>query len=1057
MDEDRVLREARAALSQTPEEEPAVTSNTEATIGGDEPPPPAGRTGAPIRLIIAGVVVVVILLAIGGFLVFSSGSEGTENALVIERPDEGQLAIAGEMSLALSNAADKASVSRLARDSFLSQSAGEEWAAAAAAIPAHLALAGNVYAVEYEGSVPQGSATFSIPSAAQPYQTLDLYGWNGQQWRFIASTVNDDGGQLTSVEGPLPQAYALMQTAVPVQAEVGAEVLPTQSLPTAVLPLITEVTAGTITLGQGGSLAGEAVTVPSGGYRQLLRVTNTGVVVDTASLLQVLNDAAIQEQHIQTLLERVQSGGYAGLNLDYQGPPAEQRDAFTAFVNNLAQALHGQGSLLVVTLETPLTDGDQWDTAGQDWTAIGQAADAVYSQMPASPTVYDDSDQAEQLIGWATRQVDRYKLSLLVSISAVDQVGETYRELSNEQALANFGQVSLVKGSSEIEPGTDIEVVLSGSASALEWDAASLTYKYSYEQADQPHNVWLGSEAVLSHRVRFAGRYHLRGIAIRGLGQVTTGEGYAAAIESYLGTAEGPQPASAAIVWAVEDESGGVIATNTGDSLSYAWQAVEEPGVYTIRADFAQGNNVASLGSLALNVLAPPTPTPTPTPEPTAAAATPTTVASVGGAGAVQQPSPVDPGDADAAANTAANVRSGPGLSYGTVASLQTGERVSLIGRNEDRSWLQIEKSDGKQGWVFATLLTVNSSVDVGALAVVDVPPPTTAGGGGGGGGGSGGAPPPIIPPAGGGNFELGGQTHTLANPTLMSMSGMRWVKFQHKWGPGDSPSAVAGRIQQAQANGFKVLLSIPGASTYPGSIDFNAYVQFLGGVAALGPNAIEVWNEMNIDFEWPAGQIDPASYVNNMLAPAYNAIKAANSNVMVISGAPAPTGFDNGTNAWADNRYMAGMAAAGGASYMDCIGVHHNAGATSPSATSGHPSGSAHYSWYFFPTLNMYYNSFGGARQVCFTELGYLSGEDFGGVPPRFSWAANTTVQQHAQWLAEAVSLASNSGKVRLLIVFNVDFTYFDPNGDPQAGYAMLRPNGSCPACDLLRQVMGG
>ncbi|MEJ2751057.1 MAG: hypothetical protein P8183_24600, partial [Anaerolineae bacterium] len=91
-------------------------------------------------------------------------------------------------------------------------------------------------------------------------------------------------------------------------------------------------------------------------------------------------------------------------------------------------------------------------------------------------------------------------------------------------------------------------------------------------------------------------------------------------------------------------------------------------------------------------------------------------------------------------------------------------------------------------------------------------------------------------------------------------------------------------------------MLSIPGSSTYPESINFEEYVQFLAGVAALGPDAIEVWNEMNIDFEWPAGQIDPAGYVNNMLAPAYNAIKSANPNVMVISGAPAPTGFDNGT-----------------------------------------------------------------------------------------------------------------------------------------------------------------
>jgi len=309
---------------------------------------------------------------------------------------------------------------------------------------------------------------------------------------------------------------------------------------------------------------------------------------------------------------------------------------------------------------------------------------------------------------------------------------------------------------------------------------------------------------------------------------------------------------------------------------------------------------------------------------------------------------------------------------------------------------------------------------------------------------------PPQPPPTG---FNFGGQTQTFANAQAMKDSGMNWVKFQHKWAPGDSAADLAGTIADAHANGFKVLISVTGATTYPppNSIDFNAFTQFMGALAGQGPDAIEVWNEQNIDFEWPAGQIDPASYVNNMLAPAYQAIKAANSNVLVISGAPAPTGFDNTTNAWADNRYIAGMRAAGAANYADCIGAHFNAGATSPSATSGHPGGS-HYSWYFRPMLDLYYNTFGGARQVCWTELGFLSGEGFSGLPANFSWASETSVQDHANWLREARDLSASSGRVMMLIVFNVDFTSFDPTGDPQAGFAMIRPDGSCPACEALR-----
>ena len=333
----------------------------------------------------------------------------------------------------------------------------------------------------------------------------------------------------------------------------------------------------------------------------------------------------------------------------------------------------------------------------------------------------------------------------------------------------------------------------------------------------------------------------------------------------------------------------------------------------------------------------------------------------------------------------------------------------------------------------------------------------------------SGGTPTtPAQPPVTGGPITisgtpLGGQTHNLSHPNEMKSAGMTWVKFQHKWGAGNNPADLQGRITNGHNNGFKVLLSIPGADTYPTSIDFNGYVEFLRGVASLAdpPDAIEVWNEMNIDFEWPLGQINPTTYVNSMLAPAYNAIKGANSNIMVISGAPAPTGFFGGCsgNGCDDDAYIRSMAAAGATRYMDCMGVHYNAGATAPGASSGHPAdnGARHYSWYFGSMVNTYSAALGRNTPLCFTEIGYLSTNGFPATPPAFGWAGNTTVDQHAQWLGEAYRSAASDSRVQMFIVFNVDLTFFDPNGDPQAGYAIIRPDGSCPACATLKAVSGG
>jgi hypothetical protein len=328
-------------------------------------------------------------------------------------------------------------------------------------------------------------------------------------------------------------------------------------------------------------------------------------------------------------------------------------------------------------------------------------------------------------------------------------------------------------------------------------------------------------------------------------------------------------------------------------------------------------------------------------------------------------------------------------------------------------------------------------------------------------------AQPSVAPISGsivGGTFELGGQVNgSISHVTEMQTAGMTWVKFQHKWSAGESPSVTSGNINEAHSKGFKVLMSIPGPEG-PNAIDFASYAAFVGGVAAQGADAIEVWNEMNLDREWPAGDLSGTSYVVNMLAPAAAAIRAGNPNTMIISGAPSPSGAFGGCGAVQlpgggaragcdDWFYIKQMADSGASNYADCIGVHFNAGATSPAVATGHPNddGSHHYSWYYQPMVNLYYGTFG--KPLCFTELGYASTEGVGGGSAAFPWADKITVANQAQWLSEAAILGSQSGKVRLMIIWNVDFSGGE-GGDPQAAYAIIRPGNTCPACDALHNA---
>lgn len=312
--------------------------------------------------------------------------------------------------------------------------------------------------------------------------------------------------------------------------------------------------------------------------------------------------------------------------------------------------------------------------------------------------------------------------------------------------------------------------------------------------------------------------------------------------------------------------------------------------------------------------------------------------------------------------------------------------------------------------------------------------------------------PAPVAGSAVAGGFEVGGQVTGLYPNTreALNQARMKWVKMQLQVGQNAS-----GLISEAHAAGYKILFSVIGDKNQVMNSGYqDTYASYVAGLAQAGADGIEIWNEMNIDREWPAGQINGSNYVP-LLAKAYNAIKSVNPNTLVISGALAPTGFFGAAGCTAqgcnDDVYTQQMAAAGAGQYADCIGVHYNEGIVSPTQSSGDPRDN-YPTRYYGTMINRAIAPFGG-KQACITELGYLSPDGLGTLPGAFGWASGTSVAEQATWLAEAAVLSAQSGRVRLMIVFNVDFTVW--GADPQAGYAMIRPDGSCPACTALAGVL--
>jgi hypothetical protein len=950
--------------------------------------------------------------------------------------------------------------------------------AALKAIPEQWTPAGPMYQTQACGA-NKSPVVLSVPvsSDATMADQLDLVSWNGKNWQWVSSHADIAYGTLVAQLDALPPNVMVMQTApLPpvISAELPAEVMPSERA----LADINEFAVPAFLISNDGTLQGDSTELPPpvDSSHEMFAVTRNwapNAAVNVGMVEEVLADDKLRAEHVKALTDAVSRANYAGVVVDYRGLTTDSRKSFTRFVSELAAALHRNRQQLVVNVPAPVQFGDEWDTAGYDWRTIGTVADVVQVDAPDDPAAFTASRRAERMLGWAVGEVSRQKLQIAFSTSSVKETGGALQLIPYEESLKPFKTITSPVAAGDVSPGAQVTLAL-GDTPGVELDEASRHYHYTLTNTDgTTSTVWINTGAALAQKLDLASHFNLRGVTVKGLFASAQEPGVWVALEQYLAQAVTAVPAQLRVVWTVRNSAGTQLTggTTTLTDTTFVWTAPAELDHYTIAAALPGS---ATRGELAINVAQPtPTPTPIPTSTPPPEAITtlsPGTTAKCPDAKFVADVTVPDNsqfdknktfvktwkirnvGSCDWPAGTLAVYASGDKMSAPEnvqVGAVKVGDAVdisvNLTSPDKDGNFQATWRLMDDKGTLFGeqmTVVIVAGQPQAVAAAAPDTNLPASAS-----------APPPVAAGTSGG-FELGGQVNSFAFPDKMHYAGMNWVKHQTRWGPGDSPAGEAGRIADAHNKGFKVLLSVLGSPAASNPANFPAYATFVGELAKLGPDAIEVWNEENIDREWQNGAINPTTYTD-LLKQAYVAIKNANPNVVVVSGAPAPTGFFGGCAAAGcdDAPFLAGMAAAGAAAYMDCIGIHYNEGIISPNQTSGDPR-SEHYTRYFWGMVNTYYNAFGGARKLCFTEMGYLTPEGYGSLPGGFAWAQNTTVGQQAQWLAEAASLSANSGKVRLIIVFNVDFNYWGE--DPQAGYAIIRPGNSCPACDSLHAVLG-
>ncbi|MBN1402758.1 MAG: cellulase family glycosylhydrolase [Anaerolineae bacterium] len=858
-------------------------------------------------------------------------------------------------------------------------------------LPEDFLVYGPVYRLDVRGVVPEnGRLTIPVPYALATVRMADLYGWDGESWRWLPAQLTADSMTLVSDLEWVPTLFMITQ-AQNQMVRLGTTVTEDEAAQIPGQMPVSVVTVTGSTIASDGRLALEISAVEqmglggaaaaSGAPEILLNVTNVLDGVVRNDLVDNLVIDPVQRQtHIAELMAAVSAGPFGGVALDYRAVDPELRAECTAFVSELAGALNSAGKTLAVKVDIPEADGESWDTGAYDWRALGQVVDKLRIPALPDPAAYAEGGEMDALLAWATGEVQRSKIELEISSDAHVQPADGTGALSYRDALSLFAQnVTTDDADRMLLPGESAN--LSSAAlrgSDLEFDPDAQVYWFEYGQGEIRQTIWLENATSVARKLQYVNRYGLGGANIENALAEGNDQEIAQVVSSFQQNQAPAQP-HFAFVWTVADAQGRSLEQQVMPLVNpdWVWTAPNNPGDYIIQASVSDDGgetNLGPAGAVSFQVPTPtftPTPTPTNTPEPTA---TPTNT-----------PEPTATPKPQPQAQVAAAPRVGGYFGYGIQADMVTDgnlgrifDHVQGIGFNwvkQQVEWFRYNPGPGQYDW--------------GALdRIVDA---ANARG---------------------------------VNVLFSVVKAPKWARP-----PGDTDEGPP-----ADPNTYGAFMREM-AARYKGRV-----------------KAYEIWNEQNLYYEWGGrgNKLNAARYVE-LLKVAYNAVKSVDPGAVVVSGALTPTGVNDGDTAIDDRVYLEQMYQAGLARYCDAVGAHPSGYNNPPDADwrnwsdASAPSFKGHPSFFYRGTMESYRNimvKYGdGGKRVWPTEFGWASVEGLGvGPAAGYGYAADNTEAEQAQFIVRAYQMGRAWGWVGPMFLWNLNFAPVAGREDEKAAFGIVR-----------------
>ena len=207
---------------------------------------------------------------------------------------------------------------------------------------------------------------------------------------------------------------------------------------------------------------------------------------------QVVNNQAAIDTLIGNLITVMYQMGYVGVDIDFEYILAEDRDAFTEFVRQVAEQMRVNGFHTSIAL-APKTSADQKGVLyeGKDYRALGEIVDHAlimtyewgYTYGP--PMAVAPLNQVRRVVEYAVTEIVPEKLDLGIPNYGYDWPLPYERGVTAATPIGNVQAVQIA-----IEQGVPIQ-----------FDELAQSLFFTYESAGIQHEVWF--EDVRSIQQKF--------------------------------------------------------------------------------------------------------------------------------------------------------------------------------------------------------------------------------------------------------------------------------------------------------------------------------------------------------------------------------------------------------------------------------------------------------------------------------------------------------------------------------------------------------------------------